>query len=450
VTYHDLTCTELSAGMRRGDFSPGEVVRSFLDRIAATEPSVEAWELIDAERAMATATLLTKRRGERLDRGPLFGVPIGVKDVFDVEGLPTSANFRPYRDRIATSDAGLVAALKRAGAIVLGKTVTVQFATALDSPKTRNPWKFSQTPGGSSSGSAAAVAARQVPAATGTQTGGSILRPAAYCGVVGLKPTFGRLSRYGLVPVSWSVDHPGYITRSVADAALLLEATADHDPRDPFSSFVARENFIVAATKPRSRPRLGVVLDLLEQSDADVRAKTEAALADLERSGAELQEIRLPASMEQLLGTHYIIRASESAAVHANQYASLAEQYEPNLQANIEVGQLLPSWVYVHSLRLRRRLRGPMNDLFSGLDALVGPTASNVAPDRDTGTGTPSFQIIWSLFGVPNITVPIALGETGMPMGLQVIVPQYREARMFGIAAWVETVFGPLPSPLPN
>jgi aspartyl-tRNA(Asn)/glutamyl-tRNA(Gln) amidotransferase subunit A len=294
------------------------------------------------------------------------------------------------------------------------------------------------------------VAARQVPAATGTQTGGSILRPAAYCGVVGLKPTFGRLSRYGLVPVSWSVDHPGYITRSVADAALLLEATADHDPRDPFSSFVARENLIVAATKPRSRPRLGVVLDLLEQSDADVRAKTEAALADLERSGAELQEIRLPASMEQLLGTHYIIRASESAAVHANQYASLAEQYEPNLQANIEVGQLLPSWVYVHSLRLRRRLRGPMNDLFSGLDALVGPTASNVAPNRDTGTGTPSFQIIWSLFGVPNITVPIALGETGMPMGLQVIAPQYREARMFGIAAWVETVFGPLPSPLPN
>lgn len=192
---HELTATAAVGAMRRGALSPVGYIQALLDRIAATEPRVQAWETLDAEGALAAARSLEARRGERLPRELLFGLPVGIKDVFDARGLPTTANFAPFRDRVAYDDAGVVQRLRAAGAIILGKTVTTQFAYATEGIKTRNPWNPTRTPGGSSSGSAAAVGAYQVPAAIGTQTGGSTLRPAAWCGAVALKPTLGRVSR---------------------------------------------------------------------------------------------------------------------------------------------------------------------------------------------------------------------------------------------------------------
>ncbi|MBI4506492.1 MAG: amidase, partial [Chloroflexi bacterium] len=356
------------------------------------------------------------------------------------------ANFDPFRGQIVGQDAGVVRDLRAAGAIILGKTVTTQLASAPDGVQTRNPWNRAHTPGGSSSGSAAAVAARQVPAAIGHQSGGSVLRPAAYCGVVGLKPTFGRLSHYGLLPGAWTLDHPGVIVRSVADAALLLQALARHDPRDPYSAMQPSEDFVAAAREPIV-PRLGLLRDLLDRAQPSVRRATEDAAQRLARVGAEVREVRLPAPMELLLAVHRIIRIGEAAAAHAEVHARWADHYRPSVRALIEVGQLLPAAALVQAARLRRRL-GTLLAAWAGeVDALVGPTASNPPPLAEAGTGDPSFQAPWTLLGFPNITLPISIGADGLPHGAQLIARPWAERRLLRIAAWCEGVLGPLPAP---
>jgi aspartyl-tRNA(Asn)/glutamyl-tRNA(Gln) amidotransferase subunit A len=446
---YELTAEDAIHAMRSGELSPVELVKALLDRIHRTEPKVCAWEHVDAERALDTARQLeSKDRAFRQSR-LLYGLPVGIKDIFDVCGLPTKAGFRPYSDRIANQDSGVVEQLRNAGAIILGKTVTVQFAAGSDPPKTRNPWNFEKTPGGSSTGSAVAVSTLQVPIATGTQTGGSLLRPAAYCGAVGFKPTFGRLSRYGILPVSWSLDHAGVIVRTVPDAALLLQALACYDPRDAYSSLQDSEDFPAAVRNEEAiPPRLGLVVDLLDRSTPAVRNATEQATQLLVRSGADLHEVRLPVPMNFLLATHYLISRSELAAIHAEQYSNFAEHYEPNLRAHIEVGQLLPASVYVHAKRLQRRFRLQILHLVETVDGLVAPTASGLPPQRSSGTGDPSFQTIWSLCGLPNITLPTGLSEERLPYAVQIIGRPFAEGRLLGIAAWAEKVFGHLPPPL--
>ncbi|MBI4504476.1 MAG: amidase [Chloroflexi bacterium] len=447
MTLWDLTATAAVRAMRSGELSPVELVRALLDRIDATEPRVQAWETLDAEGALAAARSLEAARRDRAPQDLLFGLPIGIKDVFHVRGLPTTANFDPYRETVATEDAGVVQHLREAGAIILGKTVTVQFAWRRDPVKTRNPWDLERTPGGSSSGSGAAVAARQVPAAIANQAGGSALRPGAYCGVVALKPTFGRLSRYGGVPVTWTLDQPAMIVRTVADAALLLQATARHDRRDPFSFAQSAEDFVAAARERADPPRLGVVRALLDRADPPVRQAAEAAIEKLAAAGAEVTEVRLPVSMDLLLAIHYIVISSEGAAVHAEQVVRLAEHYGPTVRAYIEAGHLLPAALYMHAMRLRRRYRAQLIELVERFDALVGPTVANLPPDPST-TGDASFQSIWTLFGFPNISLPTALSPEGLPHALQLIGCHFGERALLRNAAWSERVFGALPAPL--
>lgn len=443
---HELGVAEAVRSMRSGDVSPVELVRAVLDRIADTEPRVRAWETLDEEGALARAGELEARRSD-MSALPLYGLPVGIKDVFHARGLPTTANFEPYRGRAASEDSGVVGLLREAGAIVLGKTVTVQFACGRDPIKTRNPWNSERTPGGSSSGSGAAVGACQVSAALGTQTGGSVLRPAAYCGVVGMKPTFGRLSRRGLLPVSWTLDHPGIIVRSVADAALLLQVLARHDPADPYSAERAAEDIIGAAADPGSPPRLGLVRDLLDAAEPPVRQAAESAAARLAGAGADVREVRLPVPIEKLLAVHHLIMISEAAAIHAEQHTRLAEQYFRGLRAFVETGQLVPAPAYVHARRLRRRMRAGMVELVGGYDALIGPTVSNLPPDPTT-TGDPSFQSIWTLFGFPNVSLPTSLSEDRLPHAIQMVGQHFGERALVGVAAWCEARFDPLPLPL--
>lgn len=445
---YDLTATEAARAIRAGELSPVELVQSLLERIAATEPRVHAWEHVDAEGALATARYLEAKRRERPPAGVLFGIPVGIKDVFHARGMPTTANFDPYRGTVVAEDSGVVQHLREAEAIILGKTVTVQFAWARDPVKTRNPWNTALTPGGSSSGSGAAVGARQVPAAMGTQTGGSTLRPAAYCGVVALKPTFGRISRYGLLPVSWTCDHPGIIVRSVSDAALVLQALARHDARDPFSAPQRPEDFIGAVREGGSPPRLGLLRDLLERADPPVRQAAEMAAERLRQAGAEVREVRLPVPMDLLLAVHFVILTSEGGAVHAEQHAHHAQHYFPNLRASIEVGQLIPAAAYVQAMRLRRRLRAQMVDMVGSVDAIIGPTVRNLPPKAETGTGDPSFQSIWSLFGFPNVTIPTLLSPERLPHAIQIVGSHFGERALLRIARWCESVFEPLPSAL--
>ncbi|MBI2320776.1 MAG: amidase [Chloroflexi bacterium] len=445
---YDLTATAAARAIRAGELSPVDLVQSLLDRIAATESRVQAWEHVDAEGALSAARHLEAKRRERPPADLLFGVPIGMKDVFHARGLPTTANFDPYRGKVIGEDSGVVQHLREAGAVILGKTVTVQFAWGRDPVKTRNPWNAELTPGGSSSGSGAAVGARQVPAAMGTQTGGSTLRPACYCGIVALKPTFGRISRYGLLPVSWTFDHPGIMVRSIADAALLLQALARHDPRDPFSADQQPEDFVAATREAGAPPRLGLLRDLLDRADPPVRQAAETAAERLRQAGADVREVRLPVPMDLLLAVHFVILTSEGGTVHAEQIRHFAEHYFRNLRASIEAGHVLPAAAYVQAARLRRRLRAQMVEVVGGVDGIIGPTVRTLPPRAETGTGDPSFQSIWSLFGFPNVTIPTMLSPERRPHGIQIVGHHFGERELLRIATWCERVFEPLPSPL--
>ncbi|HLH22559.1 MAG TPA: amidase [Chloroflexota bacterium] len=439
---HELGVAEAAAKIQRHEVSAVELVQALLARIAATEPRVQAWAAVDAERALAAAAecdaAVADGRGRFLN-----GVPVGLKAIYNVASLPTTAGWDVAPPPTATRDAYAVALLRRRGAVVLGHTVSTPFAMN-DPPRTRNPWDPTRTPGGSSSGSAAAVAARQVPAALGTQTAGSVLRPAAYCGVVGLKATYGRVSRQGIVPLSWSLDHPGPITRSVEDAALLLEALADRDATTQTGQRPAGE-FTAAVAAP-APPRLGLVREVLDRAEPEVRDHTAAVVARLERAGAQVHEVPLPEPFELWLAAHQVIMLAEAAAAHADLHARRAAEYPPKLRANVEVGQLIPAAAFVRAQQWRRRLRRGALAMFAGVDCLVMPTASNVAPDSST-TGDTRFQALWSLVGLPALSLPSGLSAERLPFALQLVAPPWQEATLLRAARWCEQELGPLPPP---
>src|SRR5438552_1913975 len=285
IALHDLTATQAARLIRAREISPVELVEKLLARSAALDPSVQAWVSLDAERALAAARTAEQVAQQGVDLPALHGVPFGAKDIYDSFGLRTSAGFRPYANRIPTTDAEPIARLKRAGGILLGKMVTTQFAHA-DPSRTRNPWADDRTPGGSSSGSAAGVAARLVPIALGSQTAGSILRPAAYNGVVGFKPTYGRISKRGVFPLAWSLDHVGVLARSVEDCGLFLAAVAGHDPADPSSANQALPLLELDAEPPA--PRLGLVREALQHATPRLREHLTSMAAQFDGAGAQV------------------------------------------------------------------------------------------------------------------------------------------------------------------
>ena len=293
----ELSAVEAAAEIRRGRLSPVTLAESLLNRIDALDADLRAWVTIDRDEVLETARQREIAAAWGGELGPLHGVPVGLKDIFYTAGMLTACGSRVYGDFVPEYDATSVTKIKDAGGIVLGKSVTTEFATSDPSP-TRNPWRLEHTPGGSSSGSAAAVAARMVPAALGSQTGGSTCRPAAYNGIVGLKPSYGRISRYGVVPVSWSLDHVGILTRTVADAALMLTALSgedDHDPgtlRRPTPDF-SQQMHEFAAGQP---PRIGLLREYYEDyATPEIWAHTEAVGHRLAQAGAEVVELPLPA-----------------------------------------------------------------------------------------------------------------------------------------------------------
>ncbi|MBI2941613.1 MAG: amidase [Chloroflexi bacterium] len=437
----ELTASEAARLIRRGEVSPVELVEALLARIDAVEPDLAAWEIVDRERALAEARAVAAPGADRA--GLLAGVPVGVKDIVDAAGLPTTGGFASRRDTTAREDSAVVSRLRRAGAIVLGKTVTTQ-AAYVDPPRTRNPWNAGHTPGGSSSGSAAAVAARVVPLAIGSQTGGSVLRPAAYCGVVGLKPTYGRISRRGVLPLAWSIDHVGVLCRSVEDAALFLQAASGHDPADPGSSLAPVGAYLAAVSQPLKRPRLGLLVDFLDRAQPTVRPHYEDVAARFGRAGATVREVRLPVEVQLILAVHRIIMQAEAAAVH--EASPRSAESGPQIRAYVEVGRAIPATAYLQAQRLRRRIRGVLTPLFGEFDCLLLPTVSGPAPGTET-TGDPSFQAPWSLLGLPALTLPSGLAGDGLPLGTQLVGPAFGEETLLRVGNFAEEVIGPFPPP---
>jgi aspartyl-tRNA(Asn)/glutamyl-tRNA(Gln) amidotransferase subunit A len=440
VSLHERGAAETARAIRERTLSPIDLVEALLQRIEAVEARVQAWALVDGVGARAAARQAADEVARGVLRGPLHGVPFGAKDIFHSAGLRTEAGSKVMAGFVPAHDATSVARLKGAGAILLGKCHTTEFAT-YDPAPSRNPWNLACTPGGSSSGSAAAVAARMVPLALGTQTIGSNVRPASYCGLVGLKPTFGRISTRGVMALSYTQDHVGLMARSVEDIALGLGVVAGHDPADPSSSRVAVPDYLSALTRRRA-PRIGLLREFFfERATPEVAQVTADAVERLARAGATVEEAKLPPSFRAVHAAANLIVRSETACIHAELHAEKAELYRPAIRGMIETGMLVPGDVYLRSLRLRRQFRRELLAVLERYDVLAMPTTPAPAPEG-MATGDPLFQVPWSLGGLPSITVPCGLSASGLPLGLQLVSGSFTEASLLAAAAWCEDVLG--------
>lgn len=447
VENYQLSVSEVAQKIRDRQLSPETLVRSLLSRIESLDGTLRAWVTIDQEEVLTTARLKEQELDVGNSVGILHGVPVGLKDIFYTAGIRTTACSRIFADFVPEYDATAVVKLKEAGAIILGKAVTTEFATSDPSP-TRNPWNPAHTPGGSSSGSSVAVAVGMVPAALGSQTGGSTCRPAAYNGIVGLKPTYGRISRYGVIPVSWSLDTVGILVRTVDDAAVMLQAMAGHDPKDPGSSTRPVPDYRAEMKEFDRPPTIGVLRDFFfDRSSQEVRIHTESMVQKLAQAGAVVDEISLPRSFATAHSCQRIVMNVECAAYHQEFFSRSADEYGPNLRANIEMGMLVSGVEYLQAQRLRREFRRDMVELANQFDVLLTPATPDIAPRDLNTTGDAAFQSPWTSSGLPTITVPTGLSEAGLPLAIQLAASPFEEGKLLAAARWSESVWGAALSP---
>ena len=436
----ELTSTEAARRMRRGELSPVELVKSLLKRIDGLEPRLKAWVFVDREGALLEAEAKEAELASGASLGHLHGVPVGLKDIYHNAGIPTTACSKVYADFVPDYDATTVALMKRAGSIMLGKTVTTEFA-CLDPSPTINPWNPAHTPGGSSSGSAVAVATRMCPAAMGSQTVGSVLRPASYNGVVGFKPTFGLVSRYGVVPVSWSLDHVGWLVPDVEDAALMLQAMAGPDPNDPGSSLHHPTEDYLAALKSPNPPRIGLVRRYFyDHADTETRQHVDLVVDRLARAGASVEEVPLPDSIETAFDEQLLIMSVELAAFHQPMFQRQAEDYSPKLRDLISRGLSTDGISYSRALERRVQFTSDMHQVTQKVDVLITPSTPTPALADLTNTGDPKFQGPWTSCGLPAISIPSGLANSGLPLGIQLAAAPFSDARLLAAARWCETV----------
>ncbi len=420
------TIAETLRQIKGGKKTPTDIVEEKLNRIAALESRLSAWVTVDEPGARETARRLTREAEGGRFRSPLHGVTVGVKDIYNTGGLRTTMGSPIFADNVPDSDAAVVAKLRELGAVILGKTQTTEFASHDNAP-TRNPWNTAHTPGGSSSGSAAATAAGMCDVALGTQTGGSVTRPASYCGVVGVKPTYDLLSREGVYPLSWTLDHAGLFTRCVSDAETVLSSLTG----------LARH------TPMRSPPRIGVPDRFFnEKANRDASEGFRRAIDRLTERGAEITTLRLPKSFDAAHAAHRVIMSTEAAAVHRSLFEAEMPRYRPYIRGQIASGLLVPAHTYLAALRIRRIYRAEMDRAIAGLDAVATPSTTDAAPEGIAWTGDPAFNAPWSLAGFPTVTVPSGLSTVGLPLGLQLAAQPRRDMRLLTMAKWCEAALG--------
>ena len=409
-----LTATEAARAIRAGRLSPAALTEACLGRLLAREAVVQAMAYVDPAQA----------RAARPKPGPLHGLPVGVKDVLDTADMPSEYNSAIWRGHRPRADAACVAWAKAAGAVVLGKTVTTEFATRTPGPTT-NPHDPARTPGGSSSGSAAGVAAGFFPLAFGTQTAGSVIRPAAYCGVVGFKPSFGLISRMGMKLMSDRLDTVGVMARSVADCALLAGAVSGIELGDP-------------DTRVPSGPRIGLCRSpAWDRAAPETVALFEGVAGALARAGASVQDFALPSAFDALEAAHAVIMNNESARAMGWEMCNAREQLSPALRERLEWGLAQPEAAVIESRALFRFLQRGFEEMMDGLDILLTPSAPGEAPVGLAWTGDAAFNFIWTSLHVPCVTVPAGTGPNGMPLGVQVVAPRGRDREALAWAAWV-------------
>lgn len=444
----NLTLREAAAAIRTKQLSPVELTQLALARITADEPKLNAYVCVTQDQALAAARQAESEITAGHYRGELHGLPVAVKDLYDMAGIPTSCSSKVRHDQQpAEADSACVERLQRAGAVIVGKAHTHEFAYGAVTPTTANPWNLEHIPGGSSGGSAATVAARGCFMAMGTDTAGSIRIPAAVCGIVGLKPTYGRVSRFGVASLSWSLDHAGPLTRTVGDAAASLGVLAGYDPRDPGSADVPVGDYLAELEAGVEGLRIGVPRNFFfDHVDADVARNVRDAIERLKADGAQIVQIDVPLA-DQILPVEFGLMLPEASSYHYKMLRERAELYEEDVRIFLELGAMVPATDYIAALRQRTRVQAAWKRLFEGLDAVIAPTVPAPAARRDQasvrwpdGTDEAVVNVFVRLTssanvtGLPSVAVPCGFSANGLPTSFQVIGRPFKEARILRIA----------------
>lgn len=433
---HLLSATEAARLIRDGLLSSEQLVEACLARIREVDGRVQAWTFLDPDHALAQARAADEYRLSGKPTGPLHGVPVGIKDIFDTADMPTENGSVLHAGRTPSRDATVVSLLRAAGAVIMGKTVTTEFAY-FSPGKTRNPHNPEHTPGGSSSGSAAAVAAEMVPLALGSQTNGSTIRPAAYCGVIGFKPTHGLISRHGVLALSRTLDHVGLFARTIDDIALLAEQLQGFDERDPDTRPRARIPFVQAASEEPPLPPMFAFIKtpMWERTDDDTK---EGFAEIVEQLGSQVEQVELFPSATEAWQWHQTIMAAEMAANLEREWNAGRDRLSEQLRVQIERGREVRAVDYQRAVNRIAPIHESFVELFEQrYDAILTPAAPGPAPKGLDSTGDPSFCTLWTLCGMPAISLPLLQSTSGLPLGVQLVGPRHGDARLLRTARWL-------------
>ena len=433
---YTLTASEALAAIASGRLSSVELVKSCLARIAETDGAINAWAFMDEGAALAQAAECDRIRIAGLATGPLHGIPVALKDIIDTAKMPTQRGSVIFEGRQTDHVARLVELLREAGAVIMGKTVTTELAF-VHANETRNPHNPDHTPGGSSSGSAAAVAAMHVPLAIGTQTNGSVIRPASFCGVFGFKPTRGVISRDGILQTSVSLDQVGCFGRSLADVALLTDAIGGYDQRDAVSFARPRPNMSAGAgaNAPVTPALAWFDLPFNDRLSDDALDGIDAVIEIL---GPSVERMAAADTLSDLVAVQATIHEYEIAQHQAEVFETHWDQISDTLRPVITRARTITKTQYDDALAVKTSAEGFFKAFFMDYDAIIAPSAAGEAPTFGNGTGDPIFCTLWTLAGLPCISLPILVGKTGLPIGVQLIGPAEKDDRLLRTARWLQ------------
>ena len=440
MALESLGIVELSKLLVDGKASSLELVDDCLKRIDDFEPTIKAWAWIDPEYCRKQARVVDEARSQGKTLGRLHGIPIGLKDIIDTKRIPTEYGSIIFKDRVPTSNASVVERLQQHGAIMMGKTVTASLATLQPGPTT-NPHNAMHTPGGSSSGSAAAVASFMVPGSIGTQTNGSVIRPAAFCGVVGYKPSYGLISRTGILRQSPFLDQVGVFARSVEDAALLAEVLIGNDGEDPSCAdcTVTPSLQITSTEEPPVLPRIGMIKTARwTEADNDVHQGFEELNEALQ---GQIEEVTLPSAFDEVWSLLATVNSAEIAAWYGKIYDRAGDKLDALIANQIMQGREVKAFEYIAAMAERDRLNNAIDEIFDEYDFLITPSAVGQAPEGIDTTGDPMFCTPWTFCGLPTITLPLLQGSDDLPIGVQLVGQRLDDARLLRGARWLNQQF---------
>jgi len=435
MSFSKLSAVDIVKSLKEGKYTCEEIAKSFIEQINKNEKQVEAWEFFDQELVLNQAKKLDEDHQRGKVHGDLHGVPVGIKDIFDTADMPTIDGTEIHKKNISWSDCTVVSKLKQAGAVIMGKTVTAELAYY--SPgKTKNPHDTARTPGGSSSGSAAAVATNMVPLAVGSQTNGSVIRPASFCGVVGYKPSKGYISRHLVLQVSRTLDQVGIFSNSIEDTALIGEQLFGHDKQDADTTLNPKPKLLNASKqKPPAEPALAYIkLPFMDKLEDDAKEGFEEIKDELK---GKIDEMELPEGFANIPKWHQIIMESDMAQSFSAEYKTSKNKLSNKIIEAIERGMKYTSVEYNDARSKIEIANAYFNQFFHDYDAILTPSANGEAPKGLKSTGNPIFSTIWTYCGMPSISLPLLQGKNGLPVGVQLVSSLYDDERLFRNASWL-------------